>query len=301
VTGARFNETTSRGFTKEQLYSTASYQQKNLQGIDLVGNDLTGWDFNAQDLRGATLNLSGVTSRNAILSDGTIASLGLASGETLVAHPGVPIPVQVTGTFLIAPSATFDLTDNAAIVDYTGDSPIVTVRDIIVSGRGGSGLGGTWTGTGMTSSTAVTANKAAPDSRSLGYANNAMLPLGPYTTFHGAPVDSKSVLIAYTRTGDANLDGVVNDDDVTIVGATYAPGVSQPSWAFGDFDYNGFVDDDDVTLLGAFYNAAAPPLTAPPGAGGVSAVPEPATVTLLCGMLAALVLAAVWRRAVRRA
>ena len=34
--------------------------------------------------------------------------------------------------------------------------------------------------------------------------------------------------MAFTRTGDANLDGLVNDDDVTIVGATYAPGVPQP-------------------------------------------------------------------------
>jgi hypothetical protein len=56
---------------------------------------------------------------------------------------------------------------------------------------------------------------------------------------------------------------VVNDDDVTIVGATYAPGVPQPSWALGDFDYNGFVDDDDVTLLGALYDPSAPPLTTP--------------------------------------
>jgi hypothetical protein len=86
------------------------------------------------------------------------------------------------------------------------------------------------------------------------------MPLGPYTTFHGAPVDDTSILIAFTRTGDANLDGAVNDDDVTIVGATYAPGVPQPSWALGDFDYNGFVDDDDVTLLGAFYDPSAAPL-----------------------------------------
>ena len=65
-------------------------------------------------------------------------------------------------------------------------------------------------------------------------------------------------LCAYTRTGDANLDGVVNNDDVTIVGANYAPGFAKPRWALGDFDYNGFVDNDDVTLLGVYYNP--PPL-----------------------------------------
>ena len=90
------------------------------------------------------------------------------------------------------------------------------------------------------------------------------------------------VLARYTRTGDANLDGVVNDDDVTIVGATYAPGVAKPSWALGDFDYNGFVDDDDVTLLGVFYdpNAAPLPPSADAATASVSPVPEPGTLLL---------------------
>jgi hypothetical protein len=147
------------------------------------------------------------------------------------------------------------------------------------------GLGGDWTGKGITSSTAAAANGAQPDSRSLGYADNSALPLGAYTKFHGAAVDDTSILIAFTRTGDANLDGVVNDDDVTIVGASYAPGAPQPSWALGDFDYNGFVDDDDVTLLGAFYNPSAPPLAAPAVVGGnsVTAVPEPSTIWLAIG------------------
>jgi hypothetical protein len=117
-------------------------------------------------------------------------------------------------------------------------------------------LGATWTGAGINSSSAAQANAAEPELRSIAYAENATLPLGPYTTFRGQPVDSTSILIGYTRTGDANLDGLVNDDDVTILGATYAPGVPRPSWALGDYDYDGFVDDDEVTLLGAFYDPA---------------------------------------------
>ena len=35
VTGASFDNTTVGGFTKEQLYSTASYQTKNLTGVEL--------------------------------------------------------------------------------------------------------------------------------------------------------------------------------------------------------------------------------------------------------------------------
>jgi hypothetical protein len=117
------------------------------------------------------------------------------------------------------------------------------------------------------------------------------LPLGSFAEFGGETVDESSVLVRYTRNGDANLDGVVNDDDVTIVGAAYAPGVSQPHWALGDFDYNGFVDDDDVTLLGAFYDPSAAPLAgSPPKA--VTAIPEPNTIRMLIVAAALLV---VWR------
>ena len=91
------------------------------------------------------------------------------------------------------------------------------------------------------------------------------------------------MLIRYTRTADANLDGVVNDDDVTIVGANYAPGIPKPAWALGDFDYNGFVDDDDVTLLGVFYNPAATPIPVPnvnSASADMSVIPEPTTAGL---------------------
>ncbi|HJS08343.1 MAG TPA: ELWxxDGT repeat protein, partial [Pirellulales bacterium] len=174
--------------------------------------------------------------------------------------------VSVVASLTISADAAIDVADGALIVDYAATSPVTTVREKILSGRGGAGFGAPWDGTGIMSSTAAAANAVEPETWSVGYAENAALPLGPYTIFRGVPVDETSVLIAYTPTGDANLDGVVNDDDVTIIGATYAPSVPQPQWALGDFEYNGFVDDDDVTLLGAFYQpiaaAAAPPAAA---------------------------------------
>jgi hypothetical protein len=105
------------------------------------------------------------------------------------------------------------------------------------------------------------------DSRSVGYAQNALLPLGAYSVFRGQAVDGTSVMITYTRTGDSNLDGLVNNDDVAVVAANYAPGALKPSgsaWAVGDFDYNGFVDNDDITLLGVFYTPTATALAPPP-------------------------------------
>ena len=215
------------------------------------------------------------------------AGLSIDAGTVAMAPGGMDANTSVLGSLTIAggstPTAKLDVNNNAAIINYTGTSPAATVRQQILAGRGAPGLGATWTGQGITSSAAAAANAADAESRSVGYAENSALPLGPYTTFRGQPVDDTSLLMAFTRTGDANLDGVVNDDDVTIVGATYAPGVPQPHWALGDFDFNGFVDDDDITLLGVFYDPTAAPLItpAPAAAGGVAAVPEPGTLTLL--------------------
>jgi hypothetical protein len=192
-------------------------------------------------------------------------SLALAAGSRATIIPnGIGTAPSMLNRLTLEEGATLDITDHALVIDYVSDSPAAMIRDKIAEGRGGAGVGqGLWNGTGITSSEAQLLNAIEADARSIGYAENATLPLGPYTTFRGQPVDDTSVLIAYTRTGDANLDGVVDDDDVTIVGATYAPRVPQPHWALGDFDYNGFVDDDDVTLLGAFYNPKAAPLMAP--------------------------------------
>jgi hypothetical protein len=180
------------------------------------------------------------------------------------------------------PTASFDLNDNAVVLDYTGASPAETVRQQLLAGRGGAGFDAKWNGMGITSAAAAAAAVSDPEARSIAYAENAELPLGSYADFRGQPADDTSVLMVFTRTADANLDGVVNDDDVTIVSATYAPGVPNPSWALGDFDYNGFVDDDDVTLLGVFYDPTAAPIFATaPAASTLTAVPEPSTIVLI--------------------
>jgi hypothetical protein len=209
---------------------------------------------------------------------------------TLQADGGISVLGALTLSASPTARAKFDVANNAVIVDYTGESPAVTFRQQIIAGRGGAGLGKTWNGPGITSSEAESAAATEPESRSVGYAENSAMPLGPLTTFRGQPVDSTALLLAFTVTGDANLDGVVNDDDVTIVGAAYAPGVTNGSWASGDFDYNGFVDDDDVTLLGVFYDPSAPPLAPPevPSAAAVAAVPEPGSLILLVLGLAGL-------------
>jgi uncharacterized protein YjbI with pentapeptide repeats len=88
VTGASFRSTTLRGFTKEQLYSTASYRGKDLRGIHFgpfvlgwsVGplNDLTGWNFSEQNLTNANFVWATLTDAN--FTDAVVA--GASFGDT---------------------------------------------------------------------------------------------------------------------------------------------------------------------------------------------------------------------------
>lgn len=125
VRGASFYNTTSRGFTAAQLYSTASYQARDLIGINLGLNDLSNWTFTGQNLTNATFNgaslsgadfgsadlrgalrdsgWSGAELTNAILPDGLINGLVLTIGQSLVVrdydgNPAVnqdPIPIHI--------------------------------------------------------------------------------------------------------------------------------------------------------------------------------------------------------------
>jgi uncharacterized protein YjbI with pentapeptide repeats len=147
VTGAQFPYTTPLGFSREQLYSTASYQTKSMKGISLAGNDLTGWDFSGQYLADASLSeatltgadLTGDTrgafnwfgqwidadysaafTTNMILPDGSIAGLVIGEGQRLVIRdddggrpmwwgPGVPIAISVLDTATIAEGGLLEL------------------------------------------------------------------------------------------------------------------------------------------------------------------------------------------------
>jgi len=64
VTEAMLDSVTSRGFTKEQLYSTASYKNKYLVGIRLGNNDLSGWDLHGHNLINASLYSANLTGAN---------------------------------------------------------------------------------------------------------------------------------------------------------------------------------------------------------------------------------------------
>jgi RHS repeat-associated protein len=186
-----------------------------------------------------------------------VKGLDLRSAGALRLTPGGNKVLVTKSLSIDAASAVLDLTDNALIIDYpdTGPTPLDNIRDLIATGY----AGGTWTGNGIKSS-AVAPNLAT---YGLGYAQNDALvtPFDTYRTFEGEPVDPTAVLVKYTYLGDLNLDGKVDDNDVTILVLNYDKGKSTDrTWQMGDIArYDGKVDDNDVTLLVLNYGAGWKP------------------------------------------
>ena len=74
--------------------------------------------------------------------------------------------------------------------------------------------------------------------------------------------------------GDANLDGKVDINDLTIVLAHYNQ--TGTTWTEGEFTGDGTVDINDLTIVLAHYNE-----TAGSSAGPAAAVPEPSALVLI--------------------
>jgi hypothetical protein len=88
--------------------------------------------------------------------------------------------------------------------------------------------------------------------------------------------------------GDANLDGKVDINDLTIVLSHY--GQTGTTWSQGEFTGDGTVDINDLTIVLAHYGQSLGS-----SAGGMAAVPEPGALVLLTVGLAGL-LACAWKK-----
>ena len=99
-----------------------------------------------------------------------------------------------------------------------------------------------------------------------------------------------AIVLAHGLDGDANLDGKVDINDLTIVLAHYGQ-TAGVSWATGDFNNDGKVDINDLTIVLANYGQTA----GASAAGNLSAAPEPSTLLLTAAGLLALV-ACAWRK-----
>jgi hypothetical protein len=144
------------------------------------------------------------------------------------------------GRLLATFGGSIDLTDQTVIVDYSGASPLSDLRVDLTSGYNN----GAWNGVGIFSSAA-----AATPGHAVGYAEATEL-FGSFpATFNGQSIDNTTVLLRYTRYGDANLDRTVNLDDFNRLAARF--GQTGTSWAQGNFNYDGSTNLSDFNLLAA--------------------------------------------------
>ena len=166
-------------------------------------------------------------------------------------------------------SGTIDVTNNG--LDLQNGS-ISTVNSQV----GAAYNNGAWNGTNS-SSGVITSTLAASDTTHLtavGVATNL-------STFEGLSVPSSDVLVKYTYYGDANLDGVVDGSDYSLIDSGFI--TQATGWQNGDFNYDGVVNGSDYTLIDNAFNTqgsqVAAQIAAPTAA--VAAVPEPASLGLI--------------------
>lgn len=176
---------------------------------------------------------------------------------------------------------TLDIGRSALIIRYGGPSPMATTVDQIKSARAAQ-----WVGTGIGSSNAFT----DPNGAVAVVEAAALLALSGGDTAHfmGQTVDSASLIIRYTKAGDATLDGVVDFADLVKVAQNYGKATGVGSWSEGDFNYDGVVNFSDLVTVAQNYGAALPnqALSSPSAdfardvTAAFASVPEPSLVLL---------------------
>jgi uncharacterized protein (TIGR03382 family) len=109
--------------------------------------------------------------------------------------------------------------------------------------------GGAWTGTSAAAAVITSSAAAAGNANgilSVGYADG--------NTDTGTPATANQILVMLTLAGDANLDGIVNFNDLDVVGQHL--NTSGNDWADGNFNYdaNGAVNFNDLDIVGQNLN-----------------------------------------------
>ncbi|HEY1921953.1 MAG TPA: dockerin type I repeat-containing protein [Tepidisphaeraceae bacterium] len=179
---------------------------------------------------------SGPTTVNAgkMIVDGNLINNAVTIAGAGTLQIGMNSGLQILSSLSIAPGGVLDLENNHLILSYApGTQAAVdsTIRGYLVSGY----AGGEWiAASGIDSSIAAVTIGFA-----LGYADGADGVV--------AGLSSGQIEVKYTRYGDANLDGVVNGVDFTILVGNLNK--SGKTWDQGDFNYDGVVSGVDFTLL----------------------------------------------------
>jgi uncharacterized repeat protein (TIGR03803 family)/autotransporter-associated beta strand protein len=226
----------------------------------VISNSSGNYDFSGSgSIAGATsLTKNGSSSLTLSMinsyTGGTVVNAGTLISAVSGALPqGQPLAINGSGLVRLATgtgaqtlsslsfsgNGTLDIGNNHVFVAYGGGiDPVASIAAWIKSGYAGGG----WNGPGIISSAARTTTNGLL--YGIGYAD------GKDGKVSG--LSSGQIEVMYTLPGDANLDGLVNGADFTILAANF----NQPvhGWDQGDFNYDGLVNAADFTDLAANFN-----------------------------------------------
>ncbi len=183
------------------------------------------------------------------------ATISTVASVVAADHGSNPVTVLVLSS--LTNSGLLDLVNNSMIVH---NGSLATLSGEIATAYSG----GTWAGaSGITSSAAA----AAAGNTALGIELNSNGNAALVSGFESVGVTSTDVLVKYTYFGDANLDGVVDGSDYTLIDNGFNNGVA--GWRNGDFNYDGVVNGDDYTLIDNAFNTQGASLELPLQSGGL--------------------------------
>ncbi|MGN6370218.1 MAG: hypothetical protein ACTHN5_18330 [Phycisphaerae bacterium] len=199
-----------------------------------------------------TLN-AGSPAAPALTSDALrLNSLTLNGSARVRPHANTAATSTLHQLLFASPSASLDLTTTALILSPSSPNALDSLQAALFAGASHSA--GLFT--------------TLPQ-MALALIDNASLP-SPHKTFAGLPVDPNSLLIAPAFPGDTNLDGTVDQTDLSQLLAHLNQ--TTPNWTDGNFDHSPTVDLTDLAFVLNNFGQSAPPFPS---------TPEPATLLLL--------------------
>ena len=191
-----------------------------------------------------TVNAGATANLNATQHLGSLTVNGLATLSSGGAKMIVTRGLAVAGKL--------NLGDNDLVLDYDTTSQLGSwngsnytgVSGMIASGRNG----GSFDGNGLITTQSMALN--GQTMLAVGEASDVLGISGSETGMYGGEsVDATTVIVKYTWSGDANLDGELNGDDYFAIDSHILQNGSVFGFGIGDFDLNGELNGDDYFLI----------------------------------------------------
>ncbi len=190
----------------------------------------------------------------------TVGATGAVTIDSSTSHDHRTVLITNTIAFQNNSAGSLELNDNDMIIKA---SDIDTIQSLLQQGQNNN-----WSGPGIRSAAAAT---DPANLTTLGMILNT-----PGQSFDNQSSSATDILIKYTYYGDANLDGVVNGDDYTLIDSGFS--IGEHYWMNGDFNYDGTIDGSDYSLIDNAFNTQSTPLSATQTAqvaAEIASVPEP--------------------------